>query len=68
MSKIKDLKEGLAKDIIKYPHLYRGETWVFDILTLGREYDEREYYCEWVPEGMSNDGETIFRLSNFAML
>lgn len=65
---IKKFKKLLSDEIIKYPHFYKGETWVFNILTLDRKYDNYSFWCEWMPLNNDNNGNLVKVLSNFLIV
>ena len=68
MNTIKEFKKHLADEIIKYPYFYKGETWVFNILTLDSKYDNYSYWCEWMPLSHDNNGNLVKVLSNFLIV
>ena len=62
MKTLRQLKDQLIESIIEYPFLYSADRWVWDILTIDEKFNDTEVLDEWWPEGMKNDGTTIFRL------
>ena len=66
---VKEFKKLLSDEIIKYPHLYKEETWVFDILTADVNLNERECGSEWMPTGGTDeDGTSVTKLINYWVL
>jgi len=63
-----DLKKDLVKAILEHPSLYKGEYWVFDILTIDYISDNHTVFAEYTLWEYDNDLNPIHKLVNYELM